>query len=99
MNAMKSLSLVLAAAVLLGPLAAHAGGKHKETYWDGDCKVERQWKKHGEYKEKRKCKPGHVVHADPQPVYIQPAPVVVVQPPVVIAPQPGVVLQGTVRLK
>lgn len=33
-------------------------GEHKEEYWDGDCKVERKWKKHGEYKEKRKCKGG-----------------------------------------
>lgn len=34
--------------------------KGKEEYWDGNCKVERKWKKNGGYKEERKCKgPGH----------------------------------------
>lgn len=48
----------------------HKHGKHKETYWDGNCKVERKWK-HGEYEEKRKCKGGGpaVVHAAPVVVY------------------------------
>lgn len=31
-------------------------GEHKEEYWDGNCKVKLKWKKHGEYKEERKCK-------------------------------------------
>jgi len=28
---------------------------HKEAFWDGPCKVEREWKKNGDYKEERKC--------------------------------------------
>ncbi len=33
-------------------------GKHKEEFRDGDCKVKREWKKDGGYKEKIKCKGG-----------------------------------------
>lgn len=51
------------------------GKKHKEEFWDGNCKVTREWKKDGEYKEKRKCK------APERQVYVVPAP-----PP----PQPAV---------
>jgi len=29
--------------------------EHKESFWDGPCKVEREWKKDGDYKEERKC--------------------------------------------
>lgn len=113
---MKALFLASAVAILLGPLAALAddhGGKHghghKEEYWDGACKVERKWK-HGEYTEKRKCKP--VVQYQPAPVVVQPAPVimqpapvvvqpapVVVQQPALVVPQPGITVQGTVHLK
>jgi surface antigen len=32
------------------------GGEWKEEFRDGDCKVERKWKKDGGYKEERKCK-------------------------------------------
>jgi surface antigen len=51
------------------------GHDHKEEFWDGDCKVERKWKKDGEYKEERKCKgSGHRhVHAPAvQPVMVYP---------------------------
>jgi surface antigen len=34
----------------------HGHGKHKEVFQDGNCKVTREWKRDGEYKEKRKCK-------------------------------------------
>lgn len=34
----------------------HHGREFKEEYWDGDCKVERKVNKHGDVKEKRKCK-------------------------------------------
>ena len=37
----------------------HRQHDRKEEYWDGACKVEREWKKDGEYKEKRECKPRH----------------------------------------
>lgn len=61
------------------------GAKHKEEYWDGNCKVERKWSGH-EYKEERKCRGG----GGHQPVYVQPAPtpaaarVQVVYPPWVV---------------
>ncbi|BDT58139.1 hypothetical protein MasN3_16330 [Massilia varians] len=55
-------SLLLLALVSLSSAAMAdpwKGGRHsrehKQTYWDGYCKVEQKWKK-GEYKEKRKCK-------------------------------------------
>ena len=40
--------------------SGHGRGKreHKESHWDGNCKVERKWEKDGEYKEERKCKDG-----------------------------------------
>lgn len=54
---------VLSAATLiaLAPLAARADdddhhhrykrGEYKEKYWDGACKVERKWKRNGDYSE------------------------------------------------
>jgi surface antigen len=67
----------------------HGHNKHKEEYWDGNCKVERKWEKDGDYKEKRKCQ-GPEYHEPrtvviQQPVYVQP-PVVVQQPVVVQRP-------------
>jgi uncharacterized protein YcfJ len=53
----------------------HGHGKHKEVYWDGNCKVERKWK-HGEYEEKRKCRGPERA----QPVVVVPAPIVVHPP-------------------
>lgn len=60
------LNLLLPLAVLAAPMAAvaddddHRGKKHKreykEEYWDGNCKVEREMKSNGDYKEERKCK-------------------------------------------
>lgn len=82
----------------------HEHKKHKEVYWDGNCKVERKWK-HGEYEEKRKCK-GERREARPVAV-VQPAPIVVYPPWVVVEqgrPQryrvgyePAPVARGTVR--
>jgi hypothetical protein len=76
-------------------------GKHKETYWDGQCMVERKYKK-GEFEEKRKCKDEGVVVYQPGPVYqavpvYQPGPVYLPPPPVAV--DPGVVIQGTVRIR
>jgi surface antigen len=48
---------------------------HHEVFMDGDCKIERTWKKNGDYKEKRECKRAR------QPVHV-----VVSQPPVVVYP-------------
>jgi surface antigen len=85
---MRRTTILLAAlaAVLAAPLAradkdddqgrghghGHGHGKHKEEFWDGNCKVTREWKKDGEYKEKRKCKA-------PERVVVVPAPAVPVQ--------------------
>ncbi|MGQ0655306.1 MAG: hypothetical protein ACT4P4_24080 [Betaproteobacteria bacterium] len=44
-------------------------GEGKEEYWDGNCKVERKWKKNGEYKEERRCRAPEVVISLP-PVVI-----------------------------
>lgn len=40
------------------------GREYKQEYWDGNCKVERKFKKDGGYKEERKCKGAHRDHAD-----------------------------------
>jgi surface antigen len=83
------------AAVLVAPLVhadddherghGHGHGKHKEEFWDGNCKVTREWKKDGEYKEKRKCKA-------PERVVVVPAPAVVPAQPVYAHP-PWIVQQ------
>lgn len=77
------LLLTVLAAVLAAPVVhadndddddqGHGRGKHKEEFWDGNCKVTREWKKNGEYKEKRKCKgPQQVLVVPAQPVYVSP---------------------------
>ena len=87
----------LALASLSAPVWAHDDDHHgrrhhrkeyKEEYWDGQCKVERKWKKNGEYKEKRKCRDQPVVYQQ-QPVYVQQRPPIAVQRPdaIVISPQ------------
>lgn len=80
----------------------HGHGHHhrherKQEFWDGPCKVEREWKKNGEYKEKRKCKDhGPVGYYQPRPVYVQPPP-----PPVYLAPRPpeGLVIQSQIEFR
>lgn len=42
--------------------ARHDGGERKEKFQEGPCKVEREWKKDGEFKEEREC---HGVFAGP----------------------------------
>jgi hypothetical protein len=37
----------------------HRGGEYKEKFHDGVCKVEREWKNDGSYKEERECKATH----------------------------------------
>ena len=65
----------------------HRHHAHKQEFWDGQCKVKREWKKNGEYKEKRKCKDRPVVSQQPYPVYVAPLP-----------PQ-GVVIQSQIHLR
>jgi surface antigen len=57
-------------------------GKHKEEFWDGNCKVKREWKKDGEYKEKRKCKGQD--HVQERVHVVMPHPVVVYPPWIVV---------------
>lgn len=64
--------------------------EYKEEYWDGNCKVEREFKKNGDYKEERKCKEPRHGHYQQAPVYVPaPAPVIV---------EPGVRVHGTVTI-
>ena len=72
-------ALTLACALAASPAFAKHG-KQKEEFWDGDCKVERKWKKDGGYKEKRNCHAAPYAEAQRQP------PVVITLPPVVILP-------------
>lgn len=65
------LSCSLSAAALAEPPEGRGWKKHhkhdkyaaKEEYWDGNCKVERKWKRNGDYVEERKCK-GDRYYAD-----------------------------------
>jgi hypothetical protein len=79
---MKIRELLLAGALLVVPFAVSAdswkdesghGYRHdreyKEEYWDGRCKVKREYKKNGEYEEERKCKEPKYRHYDREPVY------------------------------
>ncbi|WP_137896544.1 hypothetical protein [Ramlibacter sp. 2FC] len=87
--------LLLPAALLALPLTAlsdHRG--YKEEYWDGNCKVERKFKKNGDYKEERKCKGGAPAYVVPAPVQV-PVPVGPIIGPVI---EPGITIQGQVRL-
>ncbi|HET8748606.1 MAG TPA: glycine zipper 2TM domain-containing protein [Ramlibacter sp.] len=79
---------------------AHGHDKHKakEEFWDGNCKVKREWK-HGEYRETRECRRPERVRVVPaQPAVIVPAQPAVIVParPVVVPAQPVVVQQPTV---
>ena len=64
----------------------YKGDKYKEKYWDGPCKVKREWKKNGEYKEERKCKDRRVEYPRYGDAYYQQGPAVVISPQVIIRP-------------
>lgn len=93
----------LALACLADASWAHGGGhrhhhrkehkEHKEQFWDGNCQVERKWKRNGEYKEKRRCHDRPAAYYAPQPVYAAPVLVaprrpdaIVISPQIVIRP-------------
>ena len=89
------LALSTAAMLALAPMAAEAdsdrhhhrhGREYKEKYWDGACKVERKWKRNGEYQEKRKCRDDYRqgYYAQPQVVVPMAAPAIVITPPSII---------------
>ncbi|MCA0894882.1 glycine zipper 2TM domain-containing protein [Microbulbifer agarilyticus] len=41
----------------------HKKHSYKEEYWEGNCKIERKWKRNGDYKEERTCKnPNRYAH-------------------------------------
>jgi surface antigen len=65
------------------------GHKHKEEFWVGNCKIKREWKKDGEYKEERKCKrpEREYEHEARRPVRVVPAQPVVVYPPWIVVQQ------------
>ncbi|AUT46280.1 hypothetical protein C2U31_09945 [Achromobacter sp. AONIH1] len=90
-------ALSAAALIALSPLSAEAGDKHhhrykrgeyKEKYWDGACKVERKWKRNGDYSEKRKCRDDYAYGYAPQPAIV---PMMPVAPAIVINPPPIVI--------
>jgi hypothetical protein len=68
----------------------HGHGEYQDEYWDGNCKVERKFKKNGDYKEKRKCRGPQHVYSEPMAVHV-PAP----QPLIV---EPGITVHGTIRI-
>jgi len=81
------------------------GPKHREEFWDGNCKVVREWK-HDRYEEKRTCRaPERVVVVParpappPQVVYVYPPWIVKQQNEYAYAPQyrPQPVATGVVR--
>jgi hypothetical protein len=64
--------------------------EYKEEYWDGNCKVEREYKKNGHYKEERKCHKSPPSHNGSVVVHIlTPQPVVV---------EPGITIHGTIKI-
>jgi hypothetical protein len=90
---MKVQQLLIVGALLAVPFAASAdswkdeGGhghrykrEYKHEYWDGNCKVKRKYKKNGEYKEERKCKPPKHRHYDREPVYRSGGPAIILDP-------------------
>lgn len=73
------LTVMLACALGASPaFAKHGAKKDKEKFWDGECKVERKWKKDGRYEEKRKCSPGAYSPVEAEP------PMVVTLPPALV---------------
>ena len=48
--------LTLSTATWAGNDYHHHEHEGKQEFWDGPCKVEREWKKDGEYKDQRECK-------------------------------------------
>ncbi|HEY9281557.1 MAG TPA: hypothetical protein VIP51_15930 [Eoetvoesiella sp.] len=52
----------------------------KEEYWDGNCKVKREYKKDGEYKEERKCEAPKYRRYEREPVYRSDSPAIIIDP-------------------
>lgn len=91
---MKAVHALLLGAFLASPLVVSADpwkdesgrGRHhhhreyKEEYWDGPCKVKREYK-NGKYKEKRECeRPRRHSHYRDRPAYDRDVPDIVIAP-------------------
>jgi hypothetical protein len=89
---MKTAHALLLGAFLASPLAVSAdpwkdgsghGKRHhreyKEEYWDGPCKVKRQYK-NGKYKEKRECERPRHSHYRDRSAYDYDVPAIVIEP-------------------
>ncbi|SPC17421.1 hypothetical protein [Cupriavidus oxalaticus] len=50
-------AILVLSCLIVSPVS-HAGGEYKEKFRSGPCKIEREVKRDGEYKEVRKCKDG-----------------------------------------
>lgn len=63
-------------------------GEYKEEFWDGRCKVKREWKHNGKYKEKRECEDRPMAYHRPPAVLYAPAQpgAIVISPQLVIRP-------------
>ncbi|WP_449391877.1 hypothetical protein [Eoetvoesiella caeni] len=90
---MKIQKLLIVSALLAAPFSAGAdswkddGGygyrdrrEIKQEYWEGNCKVKREYKKNGEYKEKRKCKEPEYRYYEREPVYRSGGPAIIIDP-------------------
>ncbi|MFW7344066.1 hypothetical protein V0R37_21275 [Pollutimonas sp. H1-120] len=90
---MKMRQLLITGALLAAPFTAGADSwkdesghgyrserEFKEEYWDGHCKVKREYKKDGEYKEERKCEAPERRYYEREPVYRSGRPAIIIDP-------------------
>ena len=95
-------ALILSGTLFVAPASADPdkdesghGRRHhremKEKYDDGHCKVERKWKRNGDYKEERKCRGGGEYYptSGPAEPYPQEEPGVVISVPPIVIPLPA----------
>lgn len=92
-----AVALTFAAPALAVPWKNESGHKHRRGEWkheyrDGDCKVERKWKRNGKYEEEIECHgapwfSGYLVA--PVIMYREPVPQVIELPPMPPGPAYG----------
>jgi hypothetical protein len=82
-----------------GKRRGHERSEYKETYRDWNCKVERTWKRDGDYKEERKCRSPRPEYTErPAYGYYEPEPIYAPAPRSPVYGEPGITIQGTFRL-